>query len=130
MCMLRPAPLKSFALDRRLTTYDVPPTGLREGYTFPKPFTSHHPTHLLLTASFGHIIPTPLLEPFGHALNVHPSLLPKYRGAAPVQWSIANGETSTGVTVQTVGKREAGVDSGAILGAVDGVVSLIHQDNV
>ncbi|TXT15760.1 hypothetical protein VHUM_00263 [Vanrija humicola] len=113
-------PIKSYALERGLTVHDVPRTGLK-GATFPHPFERHHPAHLLLTASFGHIVPTPLLEPFGHALNVHPSLLPKYRGAAPVQWAIANGDKHTGVSVQTVGKREAGVDSGAILGAVEGV---------
>jgi methionyl-tRNA formyltransferase len=116
--------LKTFALENGLTTVDVPPTGLKGAdYAFPGPFTRHNPAHLLLTASFGHIIPSPLLEPFGHALNVHPSLLPKYRGAAPIQWAIANGDTATGVTVQTVGKREMGVDSGAILGAVEGIVS-------
>lgn len=119
---LTPAPIKAYALERGLTVHDVPPTGLK-GATFPHPFERHDPAHLLLTASFGHIVPTPLLEPFGHALNVHPSLLPKYRGAAPIQWAIANGDKHTGVSVQTVGKREVGVDSGAILGAVEGVVS-------
>ncbi|KAL1413300.1 Methionyl-tRNA formyltransferase [Vanrija albida] len=113
-------PIKRYAIERGLTVHDVPRTGLK-GATFPHPFERHDPAHLLLTASFGHIVPTPLLEPFGHALNVHPSLLPKYRGAAPVQWAIANGDKHTGVSVQTVGKREAGVDSGAILGAVEGV---------
>lgn len=119
--------MKLFAQDRGLTIHDVPATGLKDGFQFPGPFTEHHPAHLLLTASFGHIIPTQLLSPFAHALNVHPSLLPKYRGAAPVQWAIANGDTSTGVSVQTVGAREVGVDSGAILGAVGNVVSAPPQ---
>lgn len=116
---LTPAPLKLFALERDLEHHDVPATGL----SFPSEFGKHHPSNLLLTASFGHIIPTPLLEPFAHSLNVHPSALPLYRGAAPVQWAIANRDESTGVTVQSMAPREVGVDAGAILGAVDGLVS-------
>lgn len=60
-----------------------------------------------MTASFGHLIPTSLIEsvPDLHALNIHPSLLPKYRGAAPIQWAIANGDTATGVTLQELSKN-------------------------
>ncbi|GMK59147.1 hypothetical protein CspeluHIS016_0701620 [Cutaneotrichosporon spelunceum] len=111
------APLKRFALEHDLEHHDVPPGKL----TFPHAFEKHHPSHLLLTASFGHIIPTPLLNSFAHSLNVHPSVLPLYRGAAPVQWAIANGDTATGVTVQSMAPREEGVDAGAILGAVEGL---------
>lgn len=101
----------------------MPASGFGADFGLPHPFASKHPSHLLVTASFGHIVPTPLLQPFAHALNVHPSLLPKYRGAAPIQWAIANGDATTGVTVQHMGAREDGIDSGAVLGAVDGVVS-------
>ncbi|BEI97511.1 hypothetical protein CcaverHIS631_0211000 [Cutaneotrichosporon cavernicola] len=110
-------PLKLFALERDIEHHDVPPGKL----SFPEAFQKHHPSHLLLTASFGHIIPTPLLSPFAHALNVHPSVLPLYRGAAPVQWAIANGDSATGVTVQSMAPREVGVDAGAVLGAVEGL---------
>lgn len=115
----------SFAHDRRIPTHDVPTGGLKnEQFQWPRPFHNAHDAHLLVTASFGHIIPTRLLEPFGaNTLNVHPSVLPRYRGAAPVQWAIANRDPTTGVSVQTVGKREAGVDSGNIMGAVEDVVS-------
>src|SRR3954463_3080293 len=51
------------------------------------------------------------LPPLGN-INVHASLLPKYRGAAPIQWSIASGETTTGVTTM---KIDAGLDTGDIL---------------
>jgi methionyl-tRNA formyltransferase len=51
------------------------------------------------------------LPRFG-CLNVHTSLLPKYRGAAPIQWAIANGETETGVTIM---KMDAGMDTGPLL---------------
>ena len=47
-------------------------------------------------------------------LNLHASLLPKYRGAAPIQWAIANGETVTGVTTMRI---DAGLDTGDILHA-------------
>lgn len=101
----------------------MPSTGLDKSFDLPHPFSQKHPSHLLITASFGHIIPTPLMSPFQHALNVHPSMLPRYRGAAPIQWAIANGDRTTGVSVQNMGPREQGIDSGAIIGAVDGVVS-------
>lgn len=72
---------------------------------------------MLIAASYGHLIPNDHLDRFSslHALNVHPSLLPKYAGAAPIQWAIANGDEETGVTVQEV-SREA-FDRGRILAA-------------
>ena len=54
---------------------------------------------------------------------MHPSLLPKYRGAAPIQWTIINGDTTTGVTVQSLVEREEGIDCGAILGIKADIVS-------
>jgi methionyl-tRNA formyltransferase len=85
---------------------------------------------LLITASFGHILPNPFLAQFRptHCLNVHPSLLPRWRGAAPVQWTIANGDESTGVTVQRLVSKGEGIDSGVILGVRDGIVRYaIHR---
>ena len=71
---------------------------------------------MLLTASFGHLIPTSLLaahfEPL-NALNVHPSLLPRWRGAAPIQWSILAGDWEGGVTVQELSRGR--FDRGRIL---------------
>lgn len=64
----------------------------------------------IVVASFGQYIPgrVLVLPPKG-VINVHPSLLPKYRGAAPMQWSIANGETTSGVTIfQVVKEMDAG----------------------
>ncbi len=51
------------------------------------------------------------LPPFG-CINLHGSLLPKYRGAAPIQWAVANGETQTGVTTM---RLDAGLDTGPML---------------
>lgn len=66
-----------------------------------------------VVAAYGRILPTPFLTAFPYgALNVHFSLLPKYRGAAPVNWAIANGETVTGVSIMQMDK---GLDTGPIL---------------
>ena len=68
---------------------------------------------LIVVAAFGQILPASVLElPRLGCLNVHTSLLPQYRGAAPIQWAIANGDLETGVTIM---KMDAGMDTGAIL---------------
>ncbi|KAI0002128.1 formyl transferase [Russula compacta] len=94
-------------------------------WTPPLPFyplvTSDTPpsNHLLLTASFGRILPSSLLSLFRptHTLNVHPSALPAYRGPAPIQRAILNGERDTEVCVIEM-KRRGGIDAGDILGRV------------
>lgn len=68
---------------------------------------------IIVVAAFGQILRSPLLAlPRLGCVNLHASLLPRYRGAAPVQWAIAQGETVTGVTVQRMAER---VDTGAVL---------------
>lgn len=68
---------------------------------------------LIITAAYGKILPLSILRiPRYGCINVHASLLPAYRGAAPVQWSIINGDTITGVTVMLMDK---GMDTGDIL---------------
>lgn len=64
-----------------------------------------------VVVSYGKILPAPLLSLPRVALNVHPSLLPKYRGPAPIAWALLAGETRLGVSVMEVGPR---VDAGAI----------------
>ncbi|MFL6446256.1 MAG: methionyl-tRNA formyltransferase [Bryobacteraceae bacterium] len=68
---------------------------------------------LMVVVGYGQIIPQSIIElpPLG-ILNVHASLLPKYRGAAPIQWAIANGERTTGVTIMQI---DAGLDTGDML---------------
>ncbi|TIB88772.1 Formyltransferase [Wallemia mellicola] len=70
---------------------------------------------VILTASYGHLLPSSLLNlvPPKQAINVHPSLLPKLRGAAPIQWSIARQLHETGVSIQTM--QDDVFDSGDIL---------------
>ncbi len=67
----------------------------------------------IIVVGYGRIIPQWMLDlpPLGN-INLHASLLPKYRGAAPIQWAIARGETVTGVTTM---KIDAGLDTGDIL---------------
>ena len=68
---------------------------------------------LIVVVAYGQILPQTILDlPQFGCLNVHTSLLPKYRGAAPIQWAIADGEPETGVTIM---KMDAGLDTGAIL---------------
>lgn len=68
---------------------------------------------LMVVVAYGQILPQALLDVPPHGcLNVHTSLLPKYRGAAPIQWAIADGEAETGVTIM---KMDAGLDTGPML---------------
>lgn len=65
-----------------------------------------------ITAAYGKILPQALLEVPEHGfLNVHASLLPKYRGAAPIQWALIDGEKETGVSIM---QTEAGLDTGSV----------------
>ncbi|MDO8558782.1 MAG: methionyl-tRNA formyltransferase, partial [bacterium] len=68
---------------------------------------------LIVVAAYGQILPKEILEIAKYGcLNVHPSLLPKYRGPSPIQYAILNGETETGATIMLV---DEGIDTGPIL---------------
>jgi methionyl-tRNA formyltransferase len=68
---------------------------------------------VMIVVGYGQIIPQAILDiPAAGIINVHASLLPKYRGAAPIQWAIARGETRTGVTTMRI---NAGLDTGDVL---------------
>lgn len=68
---------------------------------------------LIVVVSYGHLIPPPILHlPRLRCVNVHPSLLPRYRGAAPINWPILNGDTDTGVTIMYMVEA---MDAGDIL---------------
>lgn len=71
-----------------------------------------HPD-LIVVAAYGKILPNAILDlPPQGCINVHASLLPKYRGAGPIQWTIARGESETGITIMRISER---MDSGDIL---------------
>ena len=75
---------------------------------------------LIITAAYGKILPKDMLDlPKYGCVNVHGSLLPKYRGAAPVQWSILNEDEKTGITIM---KMDVGMDTGDILTQADIVI--------
>lgn len=68
---------------------------------------------IMVVVGYGQIIPQAVIDlPPRGILNVHASLLPRYRGAAPIQWAIANGEAETGVTIMQI---DAGLDTGDML---------------
>ncbi len=68
---------------------------------------------VIVVIAFGQILPQALLDiPRYGCINVHASLLPRYRGAAPIQWAVINGEKETGITVM---QMDAGLDTGAML---------------
>ncbi len=71
---------------------------------------------LIVVAAYGQILPQALLDiPRHGCVNVHTSILPRWRGAAPIQWAIAEGDAETGVTIM---RMEAGLDTGPILSIV------------
>lgn len=101
--------VKDFALQKNLPV--LQPTKLKAADTL-ETFRSHKADAAVVVA-YGRILPETFLNAFPHgAINVHFSLLPKYRGAAPVNWAIVNGEEKTGVTTM---QMDAGLDTGDIL---------------
>jgi methionyl-tRNA formyltransferase len=106
---LQPSAVKRSAL--RLSLPVLQPQRAREK-DFVKAIKELAPD-LIVVAAYGQILSQELLDlPKYGALNVHTSLLPKYRGAAPIQWAILDGEPETGVTIM---KMDAGLDTGPVL---------------
>ena len=106
---LQPSPVKSLALKLNLPV--LQPERARDESFIAK--LRELKPDLIVVVAYGHILPPAILElPAFGCLNVHTSLLPTYRGAGPIQWAIANGETETGVTVM---KMDAGLDTGPIV---------------
>lgn len=103
------SPVKDAALDAGIAVYQPEKIRSESAHDF---FRRLMPDAVVIIA-YGQIIPQTLLDipPLGW-INLHASLLPKYRGAAPINWAIVNGETRTGVTTMQV---EAGLDTGPIL---------------
>jgi methionyl-tRNA formyltransferase len=80
---------------------------------------------LIVVAAYGQILPQAILDlPRFGCVNVHTSLLPKYRGAAPIQWAILNDEAETGVTIM---KMDAGLDTGPMLSLI--TTPITPEDN-
>ncbi len=107
---LAPSPVKRSALALDLPV--VQPDRIKNNHEFRQQLERVAP-QAIIVVGYGRIIPQWMIDlpPLGN-LNLHASLLPKYRGAAPVQWAIAMGETVTGVTTMRI---DAGLDTGDIL---------------
>jgi len=106
---LTPPPVKAFALERGLTV--LQPEKLRSPEAIRA--VAEYKPDLIVTAAYGQILPKEVLEmpPLG-CINVHGSLLPRYRGGAPIQRCIMNGETVTGVTLMHMAE---GLDTGDMI---------------
>jgi len=106
---LHASPIKEFALQHSLTIHQPQKIKTSEAKEL---FTSHNADAAVVVA-YGKILPAEYLSAPKHGcINVHFSLLPKYRGAAPVHWAIVNGETETGVTTMKIVQE---LDAGPIL---------------
>jgi methionyl-tRNA formyltransferase len=106
---LRPPPVKSFALEHDLPV--LQPIKVRDGM-LTKELALLSPD-LFIVVAYGRILPPDLLAvPRLGCWNVHASLLPKYRGAAPIQWAIIRGEQETGITLM---KMDEGMDTGPVV---------------
>ena len=106
---LNQSAVKLFALENNLKIYQ--PTRIKTAEAL-ETFVSHN-ADVAVVVAYGRILPETFLQAFPKgAINVHFSLLPKYRGAAPVNWAIVQNEQKTGVTTM---RMDAGLDTGAML---------------
>ena len=115
----QPPPVKTLALTKGLDVYQ--PRSLRRRFI---EWLDTRRADAVLVAAYGRLLPAPVLEhPRLGCLNVHPSLLPLYRGPAPIQWALANGDAQTGVTIM---QMDAGMDTGDVLAQIK--VPLVPED--
>ena len=104
------SPVKEFALEKNLKIYQ--PTKVRNNTEFIEEIKTLNPD-LLCVVAYGKILPKELLDiPKYGAINLHGSLLPEYRGAAPIQWAVLNGDKKTGVTTMFM---DIGMDTGDMI---------------
>lgn len=107
---LLPSEVKKFALEKELKIYQ--PLTIKKNQEFLAEMKRLKPDVICVVA-YGTILPKNILElPKFGCINVHASLLPKYRGAAPIQWAVLNGDKTTGVTTMYMDK---GMDTGDII---------------
>jgi methionyl-tRNA formyltransferase len=109
---LAPPPVKESALSRQLRVLQPERIGGERGAEARAELQALAP-ELIVVAAYGKILPKALLDlpPYG-CVNVHASLLPRYRGAAPIQWAVIRGETESGVTIM---RMNEGLDTGPML---------------
>src|ERR1043166_1026539 len=106
---LHASPVKQFALEHNLAVHQLPKIKNPDA----KELFASHKADVAVVVAYGKILPQEFLDAPKHGcVNVHFSLLPKYRGAAPVNWAIVNGETETGVTTMRIVQE---LDAGPVL---------------
>jgi len=106
---LTPPPVKACALEHGIPV--LQPATLRDDSAIAQ--LRDLAPELIVVVAYGKILPQTVLDIPPHGcINVHASLLPKYRGAGPIQWAVLNGEPETGITTQ---QMDAGIDTGDIL---------------
>ena len=104
------SPVKEYALEKGLLIYQ--PQKVRNNVEFLEEIKKLNPD-LICVVAYGKILPQELLDiPKYGCVNVHGSLLPNYRGAAPIQWAVLNGDKTTGITTMFM---NAGMDTGDML---------------
>lgn len=107
--VITPPAVKQYAAAEKIPVYQ--PDSLKTGEAYD--IIKRYSPDLIVVAAYGKILPTEILnEPKYGCVNIHASLLPKYRGAAPIQRAILNGDSETGVCLM---KMEEGLDTGDIL---------------
>ncbi len=106
---LTPCPVKTFAQERSIPVFSPEKVGSAESFQALEKLNAD----LFVVVAYGQYIPQSVLAlpPCG-SINLHPSLLPKYRGSSPIQWAVANGDAVTGVTILYVSEK---MDAGDIL---------------
>ena len=104
------SPVKEYAIAKELKIYQ--PEKIRKNLEFIEEIKSLNPDVICVVA-YGKILPKEILDiPRLGCINVHASLLPKYRGAAPIQWAVINGEQTTGITTMYM---DIGMDTGDMI---------------
>jgi methionyl-tRNA formyltransferase len=104
------SPVKEFALEKKLEIFQ--PEKVRKNEEFIEQIKALNPDVICVVA-YGKILPKEILDiPKLGCINVHGSLLPKYRGAAPIQWAVLNGDKTTGVTTMYM---DVGMDTGDMI---------------
>ena len=115
---LLPTPVKEYAITHGIPVYQ--PKTLRDGTALE--LLRQLDPELIVVAAYGKILPKEILDlPAKGCVNVHSSLLPKYRGAAPINWAILNGEERTGVTLMYMAE---GLDTGDMITWVETPIDL------
>ena len=105
-----PSPVKEFALEKNIPIYQ--PEKVRKNIEFINKIKELNPDVICVVA-YGKILPKEILDiPKFGCINVHGSLLPKYRGAAPIQWAVLNGDKTTGITTMYMNE---GMDTGDMI---------------